>query len=93
MCFLIILLTHQSLVVSYVHTGTHLAPDVTANLRPSSDHFTSIAARSTRKITSAGFHEAGIRIVSWTVSGSNVHTNALRSCEHDTILLEIGHQS
>lgn len=48
--------TNQSLVSSYVQTGAHLAPEVTAKRMPSKDHLTSNAARSIRRITRAGIH-------------------------------------
>mmetsp|Transcript_59317 Transcript_59317/g.104339 ORF Transcript_59317/g.104339 Transcript_59317/m.104339 type:complete len:299 (-) Transcript_59317:165-1061(-) len=83
--FLTILQTHQSFALSYVHTGTHFAPDVTANRKPSADQRTSVAARSIRRITRAGFQEF--------VSGWKVHTNAFRSCEQETILLVTPDQS
>lgn len=76
-----------------MQTGTHLAPDATANLSPSFDHLTSIAARSILKITRAGFQVAGTTIGGSLAerggcrdSGSNVQTNAFLSCEHETIL-------
>lgn len=80
-----VLLPYQLLTPSYVHTGTHLAPDVTANRKPSNDQRTSSAARSMRRMTSAGFHAP--------MSGSKVHTKAFLSCEQDTILLFTGDQS
>jgi len=78
-------LPYQLLTPSYVQTGTHLAPDVTANRKPSNDQRTSNAARSIRRMTSAGFHAP--------MSGSKVHTKAFLSCEQDTILLFTGDQS
>lgn len=76
---------YQSFMASYMHTGTTLALDATANRLPSRDHLTSVAARSILRITSVGFHVSD--------SFSNVQTNAFRSCEQDTILLVRGDQS
>jgi hypothetical protein len=47
---------YQSFPGSYMQTGTTFALDATANRRPSSDHLTSVAARSILRMTSAGFH-------------------------------------
>lgn len=48
-------------------------------------HLTLIAARMTRNTTSDGFH--------WRYAASYFHTNALRSCEHDTSKSVTGDQS
>ena len=76
-CCLIIFEIHQSLSASKRQTGTHFAPLVTANFWPSGLHRTCSAARLIRRITSDGFQ---------CPSGCKFHTNALRSCEHVTIL-------
>ena len=61
-----------------------MAPDPTANFCPSWLHFTVSAARLIRRITSDGFHSP---------SSPKVHTNALRSWLHVTILFVAALQS